>query len=84
MADLPFDRLRSYIAETLQDIKPKNTRLVIKDLDVFQRESDREYKQVTFRIEIASYEKTLREAEVNKLLDELAKTAKENLSAERI
>lgn len=54
----------------------------IKPLDIFQR--DENYKHISFRVKIASYEKTLTDAEVVKLLDEVAESAKTKYKAERI
>jgi phenylalanyl-tRNA synthetase beta subunit len=53
-------------------------------LDIFRREDDTGHKQVSFRLAIASYEKTLRDAEVAKLLDAVAAAAHDEFGAERV
>ncbi len=55
-----------------------------KPLDIFQRDDDQTHKQVSFRIKIASYEKTLTDPEVAKILDEIAEAANDKLKAVRI
>jgi phenylalanyl-tRNA synthetase beta chain len=52
--------------------------------DIFQRTDDRAHKQITFRIEIASYERTLTDKEVNGLLDSVAAAAHDKFGAERL
>lgn len=81
---LSYAELHDFLNEELVKSKPSDTRFNLLPLDLFQREDDKEHKQVTFRIEIASYEKTLRDTEVNKLLDEVAAAARAKFGAERI
>lgn len=52
--------------------------------DIFQRPDDAAHKQITFRLEISSYERTLTDKEVNTMLDSAASAAKEQFGAERI
>jgi len=52
--------------------------------DIFQRPDDPAHKQITFRLEIASYERTLTDKEVNAMLDAAAAAAKDQFGAERI
>lgn len=67
---------------------PENTRAELSAVDIYQRESAdqqrQEHKQVTFRLTIASYEKTMTDPEVNRLLDEVAVKAREKFGAERL
>jgi len=82
-SELPFADLSDFVIRVLSEVKPGQARLGVKPLGIFQREDDSAHKQVSFRVELASYEKTLRDVEVSKLLDELAVRAKEHFSAER-
>ena len=50
-------------------------------VDIYKRSEDGAHKQITFRLSIASYERTLTDNEVNKLLDEVAEAAKEQFGA---
>lgn len=82
-AGLTYQELADFLQSELNKAKPANTLLELSPLDIFQPEKAR-HKNVTFRLTIASYERTLTDAEVNKLLDEVADAAKAKLSAERI
>jgi len=63
---------------------PAEALLRIEPTGIFQREDDPEHKQVTFRVSLASYERTLTDAEVSKLLDGAVTAAKDSVGAERI
>lgn len=56
----------------------------IKPIDIYQRQDDALYKQVTFRLSVASYDKTLRDSEVASLLDTVAEVVAAELHAERV
>jgi phenylalanyl-tRNA synthetase beta subunit len=84
MADLPYQELHDFLAEKTDKTKPKNTLLNLNPRGIFQRDDDKGHKQITFRLEIASYERTLTDPEVNKLLDQVAAAAKEKFGAERV
>jgi phenylalanyl-tRNA synthetase beta subunit len=53
-------------------------------IDIYQREDQPEYKQITVRVSLASYEKTLRDAEMARLLEAVTDVATQQLTAERI
>ncbi len=53
----------------------------VEPLDIYEKGDD---KHFTFRLTAAHYDKTLKTAEVNQLLDRLAARAKDELRAERI
>ncbi|HVW23354.1 MAG TPA: phenylalanine--tRNA ligase subunit beta [Candidatus Saccharimonadales bacterium] len=61
-----------------------NARLNVRPLGIYQARDQEGYKNLTFRIELASYERTLTDTEVNKLLDEVAAAAKTQVGAERV
>jgi phenylalanyl-tRNA synthetase beta chain len=83
-SDLPYQQLADVVAESLHDARDPETHATLTPLDAFVREDDQNHKQITFRISIAHYEKTLTDAEVNGLLDTIAEAAKAAFSAERI
>lgn len=83
-ADLPFQELSSFIWKSLQSAKENETLIEVSTLDIYQRENDQTHKQITFRLEIASYKRTLTDQEVNKLLDIVAAAAKDKFGAERV
>lgn len=83
-ADLPFTELAAFVAETLESLKPAETRLNLSPLDIFQREANDQHKQITFRVAMASFEKTMTDQEMSGLLDELSQKAAERFNAERV
>jgi len=56
----------------------------LETIDIYQPTDDSEHQNLTFRLTIAHYEKTLMSEEVNALLDAAALSAKEKLGAERL
>jgi phenylalanyl-tRNA synthetase beta chain len=63
---------------------PENTLPSLGPVDIYQREDDPEHKQITLRLGLASYERTLTDQEVAGILDKIAAAAKTSLNAERI
>jgi phenylalanyl-tRNA synthetase beta chain len=53
-------------------------------VDIYQRPDDIDHKQVTIRISAINYERTMTDAEITLLLDQLSSVAKDKLNAERI
>lgn len=56
----------------------------LKPLDIYKRDDDSGYVQMTFRFTVASYEKTLKAEEVNKMLDAASLVLKDKLGADRL
>lgn len=52
--------------------------------DIYQDQADKQHKNLTLHLEIASYDRTLTAQEVNSLLDKAAGNAKTKLGAERV
>jgi phenylalanyl-tRNA synthetase beta subunit len=78
--ELAYSKLADFIYEHLHQLE--DTHFTVTPLDIFQKEDS--HKNVSFRITISSYERTLTAIEVNKLLDDIAAKAKESLHAERV
>lgn len=83
-ADLAYQELYDFVSAELGKAQPKKTLPKLSPLDIFQRDDDKKHKQVTFHLDIASYDRTLTDAEVNKLLDAVAAAAKTKYGAERV
>ena len=83
-ADIPYSELAAYVCSELDAAKPAHTRLHVQPLDIYQKADDTGHRHMTFRVEIASYEKTLRDTEVNQLLDTVASAAQQHFGAERV
>lgn len=69
-----------YLAEN----HPADTYYTLKPLDIYQREDDADHRQITLRLNIASYERTLTDEVVSKMLDGMAAAAASSMHAERI
>lgn len=61
-----------------------NAYTTVQPVDIYQRDNDQEHKQITLRLSVASFERTLTDQEINKLLDNIAQNAKQSLDAERV
>ncbi len=83
-ADLPHQALQAFLANELAEVQPKQALASLVPLDIYQRPDDVTYKQTSFRLTIASYERTLTDAVVTKLLDNIADAAHQKFGAERI
>lgn len=83
-AELSYQELFDFAEEELAKLQPKNTLPTLSPIDIYQKDDDAKHKNVTLRLSIASYERTLTDAEVNKLLDSLSAATKAKLDAERV
>lgn len=82
--DIPYGGLYEFVRSKLSEVEPENTFVKVSPVDIYQRKDDTEHKQVTFRIALTSYEKTLRDEEVTKVLNYIADAAHTVYGAERI
>ncbi len=83
-ADTAYDTLYSLLLDALQLAQPSHIVSKLAPLDIYQRQDDAAHKQVTLRYSVASYERTLTDAEVSKLLTEAAGRVAERLHGEII
>jgi phenylalanyl-tRNA synthetase beta chain len=83
-SDLAYQDLAGLLSEEVQKSRPENSLAEIEPRDIFQRKDDQKHKQVTFHLQIASYDRTLTDTEVNKLLDQAAAVAHKKFGAERV
>jgi phenylalanyl-tRNA synthetase beta chain len=83
-ANLPYQELHDFVWQELDKNRPQNSLLWLEPVDIYQRPEDKEHKQITFRVSIADYEKTMTDTEVNDMLERVAAAARERLEAERI
>jgi phenylalanyl-tRNA synthetase beta chain len=72
------------VLDRINYAKPPSTFARLEPIDIYQKEDDQAHKNVTFRLTISSYDRTLTDPEVNKLLDTVAAAAKDKLGADRI
>ncbi|MGH7157840.1 MAG: phenylalanine--tRNA ligase subunit beta [Candidatus Saccharimonadales bacterium] len=83
-AGTPYQEVFDFVWSHLDQHRPDATYHTLGPVDIYQREGDAEHKQVTLRLSLASYERTLTDQEVNALLDGVAAAAKTALRAERV
>lgn len=64
--------------------KPEDVVVVLSPVDIYQNEDDQDHKQITLRLHLVSYERTLTADVANKLLDTIAEATKASLQAVRV
>jgi len=80
---LPYQELFDIVWAALGTAQPDNTLPHLGPRGIYQPEGA-DHKNVTFRFEIASYERTLTDAEVTVMLDTAVAAARERYGAERL
>ncbi len=84
-AKYSYAQVVDFVSNTLDKAsQPAGYQGSVSPLDIFQRPSDKNHKNITLRITMFHPERTLTTGEVNKLLDELAAEAKTSLKADRV
>ncbi len=83
-SSVSYQQLFDCYAAELDKFKPDNVHHGLSPVDIYQRQDDPDHKQVTLRLSIASYDKTLRDSEVAALLDKAAEAVQVTVSAEKI
>jgi phenylalanyl-tRNA synthetase beta chain len=81
--DTTYKQVFDFVSNHLDNHRPDATHHSLVPVDIYQREGE-DRKQITLRLAIASFERTLTDQEVNALLDQVASAAREQLNAERI
>jgi phenylalanyl-tRNA synthetase beta chain len=81
-ADMTYGQLFNFVWEQIQKLQPEGCFADLGPIDIYQK--DTKYKQITLRLSIASYTRTMTDEEVNNLLDEVARAAKEKFAAVRV
>jgi phenylalanyl-tRNA synthetase beta chain len=83
-AGLRYEELHDFIDKELGLQAPDNTYIELEPVDIYQKEDDTKYRQITFRITITDPKRTLTDKEVTIVLDKVADAAKAKLKAERV
>ncbi len=79
-----YDKLYHLMCAELGNRTDETIAYVVTPVDIYQPEGDGAIKHVTLRLSIQSYQKTLRDDEVNTLLDQIAVVAAETMQAQRL
>lgn len=77
--DVSFKVVAEFLNQNLD--APEHTTHTFLPIDIY---SKKDFKHITFRLKIASYQKTMTAVEVNQLLDKIGDKAKEAFDAERL
>ncbi|HSX36020.1 MAG TPA: phenylalanine--tRNA ligase subunit beta [Patescibacteria group bacterium] len=83
-AETTYAEVYDFVEGHLARNRPDQTHHTLTPVDIYQREDDQAHKQITLHLSLASFERTLTDQEVNKLLDSVAAAAATALHAERI
>jgi len=83
-ADLVYQKLFDFITGELHKTRPEHTVAILEPLTIYQRHDDVTHKQISFRLAIASYERTLTDTEVDAILERISSAAAEQYSAVRV
>lgn len=82
-SELQYSDLYDCVIEELTS-SSKDTMFTIMPISIYQDSKNKKHKNISLRLTIASYEKTLKTQEVNSLLNTVATAAKEKFGAERL
>jgi phenylalanyl-tRNA synthetase beta subunit len=83
-AKVTYSQLAELLATELDKAKPQNSACSLSLVDIYAPKADDKTKHMTFHVEVAAYDRTLKTDEVNQLLDKVAAAAKKSLAAQRV
>lgn len=82
--ELTYGELYAFVTAHIAHKRPNDSTASLTPVDIYQREGESTYKQMTFRLQIASFDRTLTDDEVNLLLESVSQAAAEHYGAERV
>lgn len=71
-----YQQLFDFVGIELEKMQEEDSTLKVAPLDIYQASDQSEHKQITFRITATHYNKTMQDAEINGLLENVAKASK--------
>jgi phenylalanyl-tRNA synthetase beta chain len=83
-ADVPYRQVYETVWSGLMSAQPVETLPTLSPLGVYRAKDDISYKNISFRLTISSYQKTMTDAEVSVMLDAAAKLAHDQFGAEKV
>ncbi len=83
-ADTTYEMVLDTIQELSTKHKPEDVNVSLSPIDIYQDEKDKTHKQITVRLALVSYERTLTSDIANNLLDAIAGGAKTSIGAIKI
>lgn len=82
--DIPYQQVHDCVQNALLAVQPAHVRSVLHPVSRYQAATEGTYTNSTFRLEIASYDKTMRDSEVTELLNDVTQVALDTIGAERV
>ncbi len=79
-----YEQVVAVAQATLQPLTEQATLTAVTPVDIYQSPDRTDYKQITLRISLANYDRTMTEAEVSRILEALTVAAQSQLQAERV
>jgi phenylalanyl-tRNA synthetase beta chain len=83
-ANLPYQQLYDFVLEQLEKDLSEQLRITLSPVDIYQRQDDPGHKQITLRLSVVNYAKTMRDSEVAAMMDDVAQAAQTTFGAEKI
>lgn len=83
-ADTSYESVAGLAYRIVNEAKPGECDFRLEPLSIYQADDNEAHKTITLRLGIASYEKTLTDKDVNRVMDGIASEASKQLGAERI
>lgn len=82
--NVTYEQLYHLMWDELGRVQPDNSLPTLAPRGIYQADGDTNHRNITFRFTLASYERTLTDAEVSSLLETAASAAHKILGAERV
>lgn len=83
-SEVEYQALYDSVWGALLEARPDHSLPKLTPRDIYQKDDDKDHKQIAFHFEISSYDKTMTTTEVAKMLDQAAQAAEKQCSAERL
>jgi phenylalanyl-tRNA synthetase beta chain len=83
-ADISYATVFDFVWRELNPLCPEHSVPSLSPVDIYQRGEDPAHKQITLRLGLSNYERTLTDREVAAILDQIAARARQELNAERV
>lgn len=81
-ADTAYQTVFDFVWDEFAKVQPERTLPSLSPVDIYQKGDSQ--KNISLRLTLASYDRTLTDTEVNNLLDKVAAAAKTAINAERV
>ncbi len=82
--DKTYQEVYEHLLEAIEPFRPPRSLTQLSPIDIYQAGDDTTHRNLTFRLTVASYERTLTDDEINKLLTACAAKLKTEINADRV